>query len=212
MTSSFDVCVCKCNRCYCANLWIYYETSSCCLHQVQAHFCSSSFSYQAASLVLLDKGQVLVDIVCGADHEGHPLVQRLRLDVQDPLGACGGQASRLLDEEGNGVALIQQPQLWREQPGVISFSIIVLVQNNNSIITYFMYHYYYHHFNSRGVSDCGCGWVSCDFLDIVVNQLRVVHTSYVMVLFRELGAAHFSFFQTSSRVTWQSIKQELCFF
>lgn len=81
----------------------------------------------AASLVLLDKGQVLVDVVCGADHEGHPLVQRLRLDVQDPLGAGGGQASRLLDEEGDGVALVQQAQLWREQPGTIWFRIIAVV-------------------------------------------------------------------------------------
>lgn len=70
----------------------------------------------AASLVLFDKGQVLVDVVDRTDHEGNPLVQRLRLDVQDPLRAGGGQASGLLDEEGDGVALVQQPQLWREQP------------------------------------------------------------------------------------------------
>lgn len=66
------------------------------------------------SLELLDEGQVLVDVVGGADHEGHPLVERLGLDVQYPLGASGGQASRLLDEEGDGVALVQQPQLWAE--------------------------------------------------------------------------------------------------
>lgn len=64
-----------------------------------------------ASLVLLDKGQVLVDVVGGADHEGNPLVERFGLDVQDPLRAGGGQAPRLLDEEGDGVALVQQPQL-----------------------------------------------------------------------------------------------------
>lgn len=63
-------------------------------------------SFSAASLVLLDKGQVLVDVVRGADHEGHPLVQRLWLDVQDPLGAGGGQASRLLDDESDGIAFV----------------------------------------------------------------------------------------------------------
>lgn len=62
--------------------------------------------------MLLDEAQVLVDVVGGADHEGHPLVQGLWLDVQYPLGARGGHASRLLDEEGDGVALVQQPQLW----------------------------------------------------------------------------------------------------
>lgn len=42
-------------------------------------------------------------------------MERFGLDVQDPLRASGGQASRLLDEEGDGVALVQQPQLWREE-------------------------------------------------------------------------------------------------
>lgn len=65
----------------------------------------------AASLVLLDKGQVLIDVVRGADNEGHPLVERFGLNVQDPLRARGGEASRLLDEESDGVALVQQPQL-----------------------------------------------------------------------------------------------------
>lgn len=63
---------------------------------------------------LLDKRQVLIDVIGGADHEGHPLVERFRLNIQNPLGAGGGEASGLLDEEGDGVALVQQPQLWGE--------------------------------------------------------------------------------------------------
>ena len=59
----------------------------------------------------LDKGQVLCDIVGGADHERHPLVQGLWLDVQDPLGAGGGLAPGLLDQERDWVALVQEPQL-----------------------------------------------------------------------------------------------------
>lgn len=68
----------------------------------------------AGLLVLLDKGQVLVDVIGGADHEGHTLVKRFRLNVHYPLSASGGKASRLLDEESDGVAFIQQPQLWGE--------------------------------------------------------------------------------------------------
>lgn len=64
-----------------------------------------------SSLVLLDKGQELVDVVRGAHHEGHPLMEPLGLDVQDPLRAGGGDAPRLLHDEGYGVALVQQPQL-----------------------------------------------------------------------------------------------------
>lgn len=66
------------------------------------------------SLVLLDEGQVLIDVIRGANHKGHALVEPLRLDVQHPLSAGGGEAPRLLDDEGYGVALVQQPQLWGE--------------------------------------------------------------------------------------------------
>lgn len=62
-------------------------------------------------LILLNEGQVLVDVIRGADHEGNPLVERLRLNVQHPLGAGGGEASGLLDEESDGVTLVQQTQL-----------------------------------------------------------------------------------------------------
>lgn len=68
-----------------------------------------------SSWELLDKRQVLVDVVRGADHEGNPLVQRFRLDVQYPTSAGGGEATCLLDEEGDGVALVQQPQLGGEK-------------------------------------------------------------------------------------------------
>lgn len=37
----------------------------------------------------------------------------LRLDVQDPLGPGGGEAPRLLDQEGDGVALVQESQLQK---------------------------------------------------------------------------------------------------
>lgn len=66
--------------------------------------------------MLLDKGQELVDVVRGAHHEGHPLVEPFGLDVQDSLRAGGGDAPRLLDDEGYGVALVQQPQLRGENP------------------------------------------------------------------------------------------------
>lgn len=42
-------------------------------------------------------------------------MERFGLHVQYPLGAGGGEAPSLLDEEGDGVALIQQPQLLGER-------------------------------------------------------------------------------------------------
>lgn len=67
------------------------------------------------SLVLLDKSQIFIDVIRGADHKRHPLMERFWLDVQYPLSARGGQASCLLNDESDGVALIQQPQLWWEE-------------------------------------------------------------------------------------------------
>lgn len=90
------MCVCDC-VCDCVCVWE-----------------SQSAKAPEVSLVLLDKGQVLVDVVRGADHKGHPLVEPLRLDVQHPLSAGGGEAPGLLNDEGDGVALVQQPQLWGE--------------------------------------------------------------------------------------------------
>lgn len=69
----------------------------------------------AGSGELLDKGQVLVDVVWRAHHEGDPLVEGFGLDVQDPLGPGGGEAPGLLDQEGDGVALVEQAQLQRQE-------------------------------------------------------------------------------------------------
>lgn len=71
----------------------------------------------AASLlgVLLADGHVLHDVVGGAHGHGRPLVDALRLDVQDVLVARGGHAARLLHDEGHGDALVQQPQLQGER-------------------------------------------------------------------------------------------------
>lgn len=61
--------------------------------------------------LFLDKGQVLLHIIWWAHHKGCPLVQWLGNNIQDTLGACRGDASGLLDQEGYGVTLVQQPQL-----------------------------------------------------------------------------------------------------
>lgn len=61
--------------------------------------------------LFLDKGQVLLHIIWRAHHKGCPLVQWLGNNIQDALGACRGDASSLLDQEGYGVTLVQQPQL-----------------------------------------------------------------------------------------------------
>lgn len=72
----------------------------------------------AGSGELLDEGQVLVDVVGRAHHEGHPLVEGLGLDVQDPLGPGGGEAPGLLHQEGDGVTLVEQAQLQRQEVSV----------------------------------------------------------------------------------------------
>ena len=61
--------------------------------------------------ILLDKGNVLVDVIGWAHYKWYALVDGLGLDVQDPLGPRGGKSPGLLDKEGNRVALVQQPQL-----------------------------------------------------------------------------------------------------
>ena len=43
------------------------------------------------------------------------MVNGFRLHVQHGLGACGRQASCLLDDVGHGVALIQEPELRRNR-------------------------------------------------------------------------------------------------
>jgi len=61
--------------------------------------------------MFLDKGQILLHIIWRAPHKGRSLVQILGNNIQDALGACRGDASGLLDQEGYGVTLVQQPQL-----------------------------------------------------------------------------------------------------
>lgn len=41
-------------------------------------------------------------------------MERFGLNVQYPLSAGGGEAAGLLDDEGDGVALVKQPQLRGE--------------------------------------------------------------------------------------------------
>lgn len=67
--------------------------------------------------VLLADGDVFLHVVGGAHGHGRPLVDALRLDVQDVLVARGGHATSLLNDVSHGVALIQQPQL-QEMKGV----------------------------------------------------------------------------------------------
>ncbi len=64
---------------------------------------------QSLLFVFLDKGQVLLHIVWGSHHKGQPLVKWLGNNIQDTLGAGRGDASGLLDQEGYGVTLVQQP-------------------------------------------------------------------------------------------------------
>lgn len=56
-------------------------------------------------------GDVLQHVFWRAQRHGSPLVDALGLDVQDGLVAGGGHAARLLNDEGHGVALVQQAQL-----------------------------------------------------------------------------------------------------
>lgn len=67
--------------------------------------------------VLLDEGDVLLHVIRGAQHHGHPLVDGLGLDVQHVHGPSGGHSPRLLRDKGHGVALVQQPQLLGEEEG-----------------------------------------------------------------------------------------------
>lgn len=74
----------------------------------------ADFSGSAPSSFLgvpLADGDVFLHVVGGAHGHGRPLVDALRLDVQDVLVAGGGHAARLLDDVSHGVALVQQPQL-----------------------------------------------------------------------------------------------------
>ena len=72
-------------------------------------------SVRRSLVVLLEHGEVLVDVVRGTQNHGDPLVDVVGLDVQHIHAAGGGEASSLLHDERHGVALIQQPQLKGEE-------------------------------------------------------------------------------------------------
>lgn len=61
--------------------------------------------------MFLADGDVLQHVLRGAHSHWSPLMDALRLDVQDGLQAGGGHAARLLYDVGHGVAFVQQPQL-----------------------------------------------------------------------------------------------------
>lgn len=69
--------------------------------------------FWSSFMVFLKDGDVLLDIIRGAHHHRNPLMDVLRLDVQDVGGPCGGHSSGLLHDEGHGVALVEQSELKR---------------------------------------------------------------------------------------------------
>ena len=80
----------------------------------------SSASVYGSFVVLLEHGEVLVDVVRGTQNHRDPLVDVVGLDVQHTHAARGSEASSLLHDECHGVALIQQPQLqWEDMEGQI---------------------------------------------------------------------------------------------
>lgn len=70
-----------------------------------------------ACLVFLYTGEILLHVIRGPQNKRHSLVDGLGLHIQHGLGACGGQASRLLDDVGHRIALIQEPELWENGAG-----------------------------------------------------------------------------------------------
>lgn len=83
----------------------------CMLTRCHVIFNGSNHNRNLLFFLFLDKGQVLLHIIWRARHKGRSLVQSLGNNIQDALGACRGDASGLLDQEGYGVTLVQQPQL-----------------------------------------------------------------------------------------------------
>lgn len=61
--------------------------------------------------MFLTDGDVLSHVVTGAQSHRGPLMDALRLDVEDVLEAGGGHAACLLDDVSHGVAFVQQTQL-----------------------------------------------------------------------------------------------------
>lgn len=64
-----------------------------------------------ACLVSLHTGEIFLHILRGPQNEGDPLVNTLRLHIQYRLGACGCNASCLLDDIGHRIAFVQKPEL-----------------------------------------------------------------------------------------------------
>lgn len=73
-----------------------------------------------ACLVSLYTGEILLHVIWGPQNKGDSLVNGLRLHVQHRLGTCGRQAPRLLNDEGHGIALVQEPELQRKVGQVAS--------------------------------------------------------------------------------------------
>lgn len=68
--------------------------------------------------MFLYTGEILLYIIWGPQNKGDPLVNALGLHIQDRLGACGCCASRLLNDVGHRIALIQEPELRRNSRGM----------------------------------------------------------------------------------------------
>lgn len=66
-------------------------------------------------VMFLVDGDVLLNIIRGSQNHWGPLMNALRLDVQDVHGPCGGHSTSLLHDEGHGVALIQESELWHRK-------------------------------------------------------------------------------------------------
>ena len=63
------------------------------------------------SIILLETLNQLVDVIARSQEDGRALVNVVGLDVEDGTATVGGDASCLFDDEGHGVAFVQQPQL-----------------------------------------------------------------------------------------------------
>lgn len=73
--------------------------------------CSVGSVSRSSFAMFLKDGDVLLHIIRGTQHHRFPLMDALRLDVQNVCGPCGGHSSSLLHDEGHGVAFIKQSEL-----------------------------------------------------------------------------------------------------
>src|SRR5690348_14127096 len=70
------------------------------------------------------------DVHRAADDEGHALVDRLGLDIQDALRSGTGAAAGALDDEREGRALVQEAQLTVLMIGIGGIAIEASVQQS----------------------------------------------------------------------------------